>query len=121
MAGRPPTRRDLKKLVLETAKTPGWGYTRILGELRKIGIISVSRSIVRSILRGHGIEPAPDRAELVWDKILRRHASTLWSCDFFTKNVLTPRRLKRYTTLVFMHNESRKVIFTKSTKHPTSD
>ncbi len=54
--GRPPTKRDLKKLVLQMAKTPGWGYTRILGELRMLGIMSVSRSTVRSILKEHGIE-----------------------------------------------------------------
>ncbi|MDF1869441.1 MAG: hypothetical protein P1U30_03535, partial [Phycisphaerales bacterium] len=120
-AGRPSTRRDLKKLVLEMAKTPGWGYTRILGELRKLGIMSVSRTTVRSILKEHGIEPAPDRVEPVWDKFLKRHAATLWSCDFFTKKALTPRGLKRYTTLVFMHIESRRVIVTKSTRHPTSD
>ncbi|CAE7757797.1 unnamed protein product [Symbiodinium sp. CCMP2592] len=120
-SGRPPTKRDLKKLVLQMAKTPGWGYTRILGELRKLGIMSVSRSTVRSILKEHGIEPAPDRTEPVWDKFLNRHASTLWSCDFFHKKVLTPRGLKRYTTLVFIHISSRKVIATKSTRHPTSD
>tara|TARA_E500000318_G_scaffold14854_4_gene14839 strand:- start:67292 stop:67876 length:585 start_codon:yes stop_codon:yes gene_type:complete len=119
--GRPPTKRDLKKLVLQMARTPGWGYTRILGEFRKLGIMSVSRTTVRSILKEHGIEPAPDRVEPVWDQFLKRHAATLWSCDFFTKNVLTPSGLKRYTTLVFMHIESRRVIVTKSTRHPTSD
>ncbi|CAE7757781.1 unnamed protein product [Symbiodinium sp. CCMP2592] len=119
--GRPPTRRDLKKLVLQMARTPGWGYTRILGELRKLGIMSVSRSTVRSILKEHGIEPAPDRAEPVWDKFLKRHAATLWSCDFFTKKVLTARGYKRYTTLVFMHIESRKVLVTKATQHPTNN
>ena len=119
--GRPATRRDLKKLVLQMAMTPGWGYKRILGELRKLGIMSVSRSTVRSILKEHGIEPAPDRTEPVWDKFLKRHAATLWSCDFFTKKVLTPSGFKRYTTLVFMHIESRRVIATKSTRHPTSD
>jgi len=103
------------------ARTPGWGYTRILGEFRKLGIMSVSRTTVRSILKEHGIEPAPDRVEPVWDQFLKRHAATLWSCDFFTKNVLTPSGLKRYTTLVFMHIESRRVIVTKSTRHPTSD
>ncbi len=119
--GRPPTRRDFKKLVVQMAKTPGWGYTRILGELRKLGIMSVSRSTVRSILKEQGIEPAPDRTEPVWDKFLKRHAATLWSCDFFTKKVLTPSGLKRYTTLVFMHIKSRRIIVTKSTRHPTSD
>ena len=119
--GRPPTKQDLKKLVLQMAKTPGWGDTRILGELRKLGIMSVSRTTVRSILKEHGIEPAPDRTEPVWDKFFKRHAATLWSCDFFTKKVLTARGLKRYTTLVFMHTESRKVIVTRATKHPTSN
>ncbi len=119
--GRPATKRDLKKLVLQMAKTPGWGYTRILGELRKLGIMSVSRTTVRSILKEHGIEPAPDRVEPVWDRFLKRHASTLWSCDFFTKKAITPTGLKQYTTLVFMHIESRRVIVTKSTRHPTND
>lgn len=74
--GRPPTKRDLKKLVVQMARTPGWGYSRILGELRKLGIMSISRTTVRSILKEHGIEPAPDRAEPVWDQFLKRHAST---------------------------------------------
>ncbi len=75
--GRPPTKRDLKNLVVQMAKTPGCDYTRILGELRKFGIMSVSRSTGRSILKEHGIEPAPDRTEPVWDKFLKRHAVTL--------------------------------------------
>jgi putative transposase len=120
-AGRPPTKRDLKMLVVQMAKTPGWGYSRILGELRKLGIHSISRTTVRSILKEHGIEPAPDRAEPVWDQFLKRHASTLWSCDFFTKKVRTTRGVKRHTTLVFMHIESRKVLFTKATQHPNND
>ncbi len=120
-AGRPPTKRDLKRLVVQMAKTPNWGYSRILGELRKLGILSISRATVRSILREHGIEPAPDRAEPVWDQFLKRHASTLWSCGFFTKKVLTTRGFKRYTTLVFMHIESRKVLVTRATQHPNND
>jgi len=118
--GRPSTRKDLKKLVLQMAKTPNRGYTRILGELRKLGIKSISKSTVRSILKEHGVEPAPDRAEPVWDQFLKRHASTLWSCDFFTKKILTSKGFKRYTTLVFMHIESRRVLVTKATKHPTN-
>jgi len=107
----------MKKLVLQMAKMPGWGYTRILGELRKLGIMSVSRTTVRSILKEHGIEPARDRAVPVWDTFLKRHAATLWSCDFFHKKVLTARGLQRYTALVFMHIENRKVLVTKSTQH----
>jgi len=83
--------------------------------------MSVFRTTVGSILKEHGIEPAPDRAEPVWDRFLKRHAATLWSCDFFTKKVLTARGLKRYTALVFMHIESRRVLVTEATRHPTSD
>ena len=107
-AGRPRTSTEVRKLVIEMSKSPGRGYTRILGELRKLGIMSVSRTTVRNILKEHGIEPSPDRLESTWEQFLKRHSSTLWSCDFFRKKVLTPRGLKRYTALVFMHIESRK-------------
>tara|TARA_R110002073_G_scaffold336260_1_gene531390 strand:+ start:147247 stop:147681 length:435 start_codon:yes stop_codon:yes gene_type:complete len=80
---------------------------------RTLKIEIMSRTTVRSILKEHGIEPAPDRAEPVWDQILKRHASPLWSCDFFHKKVLTPIGIKQYTTLVFIHVESRKIIVTK--------
>lgn len=104
--GRPSTKSDLKKLVVQMAKTPGWRYSRILGELRKLGIKSVSRITIRSILKEHGIEPAPDRAELVSDPFLKRHASTLWSCDFFTKKVLTPKGFKRkYDSCIYAYRE----------------
>ncbi|MEK6195462.1 MAG: hypothetical protein N2F24_14690, partial [Deltaproteobacteria bacterium] len=40
---------------------PGFGYTRIIGELRKLGIKKISRQTVRNILKEEGIEPGPDR------------------------------------------------------------
>ncbi len=120
-AGRPRTKAEIRKLVLEMSKSPGWGYTRILGELRKLGIMSVSRTTIRNILKEHGIEPSPDRSESTWEQFLKRHSSTLWSCDFLTKPVLTWRGIKHQTVLVFMHIASRKVIVTGATEHPNNE
>jgi putative transposase len=119
--GRPRTKAEIRKLVLEMSKSPGWGYTRILGELRKLGIMSVSRTTVRNILKEHGIEPSPERSESTWEQFLKRHSSTLWSCDFLTKPVLTWRGIKHHTVLVFMHIASRKVIVTRATEHPNNE
>ncbi len=50
-----------------------WGYTRIVGELSKIGHV-ISRSTVARILKAQGIEPAPERlAHMPWSKFLRMH------------------------------------------------
>ncbi len=120
-AGRPRTKAEIRKLVLEMSKSPGWGYTRILGELRKLGIMSVSRTTIRNILKEHGIEPSPDRSESTWEQFLKRHSSTLWSCDFLTKPVLTCRGIKHQSVLVFMHIASRKVVVTGATEHPNNE
>jgi hypothetical protein len=40
---------ETRHLVIEMAKTTGWGYRRILGELKKLGIRSVSRSTIYRI------------------------------------------------------------------------
>jgi len=49
--GRPRTAEDIEKLILKLAKDTGWGYTRILGELKKLGIASVTRNTVKNILK----------------------------------------------------------------------
>ena len=36
--GRPRTPDDIRRLVLKIAKETGWGYTRILGELKKLKV-----------------------------------------------------------------------------------
>ncbi len=38
-----------RKLILKLAKETGWGYCRILGELKKLGIESVTRNTVKNI------------------------------------------------------------------------
>ncbi len=45
--GRPRTAEQIEKLILKLAKDNSWGYTRILGELKKLGIESVTRNTVK--------------------------------------------------------------------------
>ena len=64
-SGRPETKnpkggqrkpKEIRKLVIEIAKTTGFGYTRIIGELRKLGIEKISRQTIRNILKMDEIE-----------------------------------------------------------------
>jgi putative transposase len=59
--GRPPISREVRELVLRLAReNPSWGYLRIVGELRKLGV-ALSATSVRNILAVAGLPPAPQR------------------------------------------------------------
>jgi putative transposase len=82
--GRPPLDRKVEALVVQLAReNQAWGYRRIVGELRSLGI-SVSPTSVRAILARRGLPPAPERDELSWRQFLCQHAATTLACDFFT-------------------------------------
>lgn len=66
--GRPRTAEAIRDLVLRIAHETGWGYTRILGELKKLGPRSVSRTTVVNILREAGLDPGPKRGEGTWSE-----------------------------------------------------
>ena len=85
--GRPRTLESVREIVLRLARETGWGYGRIVGELRKLSIFSVSRSNVRNILLEAGIKPSPKRGKGTWDEFVKIHAETLWQVDFFNKMV----------------------------------
>ena len=56
------------------APTPGWGYSCIIGEPRKLGILAVFRTTVRTLLKERAIEPALDRDEPKLNADLKRQA-----------------------------------------------
>lgn len=59
--------REIRELVIEIARTTGFGYTRIIGELRKLGIRKISRQTVRRILKED--RPNRDCQTFVTDKM----------------------------------------------------
>lgn len=107
-------------MVIEIAKSTGFGYTRIIGELRKLGIKKISRQNVRTILKEEGIEPGPDRVSDNWETFIERHAKTLWAIDFFSVRTVTSSGLRQTYVLVWLCMTTREVIVSESTEHPTS-
>jgi putative transposase len=82
--GRPPLERSLRKLILRLAdENPHWGYKRIVGELKGLGI-PVSATSVRKVLLEAGLPPAPQRTHSSWRAFLRAQASSMLACDFLT-------------------------------------
>ena len=115
--GRPRTADQLRDLILLMARENDWGYTRIMGELKKLGITPPSRNTVKKILKQAGLEPGPKRGEGTWDEFLIRHAATLVQCDFLNKRIWTPKGLRDVFALVFLHVGTRRAFVTPATTH----
>jgi len=116
--GRPKTDAEIRELILKLARENDWGYTRIMGELKKLGITPPSRNTIKNILKEHGLDPGPKRGEGTWDEFLTQHAKTLWQCDFYAKSALTMKGFRDLYVLVFLHVETRRVWISPSTFHP---
>jgi putative transposase len=119
--GRPKTNEEIRELVLKMARENDWGYTRIMGELKKLGITPPSRNTIKNILKENGLEPGPKRGAGTWDDFLKQHAATLWQCDFYAKKALTLKGFRDLYILIFLHVESRRVYITPSTFHPNEE
>lgn len=107
--------------MIKIARETGWGYTRILGELKKLGVPSVSRQTVVNILKANGLEPGPRQGPGTWDDFLKMHAHTLWQCDFFSKRILSRVGMPQVFAMVFLNVATRRVWISTSTKRPTSE
>lgn len=119
--GRPRTLQEIRELVLKMAKENNWGYTRILGELKKLRINCLSRTTIKNILKENGLDPAPQRDEDTWNDFVKRHFQTLWACDFFPKKVFTFFGPKVFYVLFFINIYTRKVHVVGVTRHPTRE
>jgi len=113
--GRPLIDRHVRELILRLAReNTGWGYLRIVGELRKLGI-DVSATLVRNVLRAAGVPPAPQRERQDWRSFLRQHAATTLACDFLSVDTVL---LRRVYVLVFICIGSRRVEYIACTTNP---
>lgn len=113
--GRRPVPAEMRGLVLKLAsENPTWGYLRIKGELRKVGM-SVSASTVRRILRAKRVPPAPHRGGMTWSAFLRAHAGGVLACDFFTVDTVL---LRRFYVFFFLEVSTRRVFLAGCTANP---
>ena len=113
--GRPRLAEDTVDLICRLAmENPRWGYLRIVGELKKLGV-AVSKTSVATVLRTHGHGPAPRRQGLSWSEFLRAQAELVLATDFFTVDSVL---LRRYYVLFVVEVESRVVHLLGVTANP---
>jgi putative transposase len=116
--GRPPMPRETRDLVLRLAReNPRWGYLRIVGELKGLGI-AVSATTVRAWLRAAGLGPAGRRRQMTWREFIRTHRQSLLAVDFFTVETIW---LQRLFVLFFIELGSRRVHLAGCTANPTAE
>lgn len=117
--GRPPIAPELQELIVRLAnENARWGYSKIEGELFKLGY-TVSRSSVRNVLRRRHIPSAPQRKRKgsSWRTFLGHYACQMVACDFFTVENI---RLQTLYVLFFIELGTRRVHLAGCTDHPTS-
>jgi transposase InsO family protein len=103
------------ELVCRLAReNPRWGYLRIVGELRKLGI-AVSKTSVAAVLRRHRLPPAPRRGGPTWSEFLRAQAELVLATDFFTVDSVL---LRRYYVLFVIEVKTRVVHLLGVTANP---
>jgi transposase len=114
--GRPALADETVELICMLAReNPRCGYLRIVGELKKLGV-GVSKTGVASVLRRHGLRPAPRRDGPTWTQFLRAQARGILATDFFGVDMVL---LRRYYVLFIIEVESRVVHCLGVTANPT--
>jgi putative transposase len=113
--GREPIDPALAALICRMGReNPRWGYMRIKGECRKLGM-SVAATTVKKVLRAAGLDPAPRRDGPTWAEFLRPQAEGILACDFFTVETAFLRTLY---VLFFIEVGTRRLRVTTSTRNP---
>jgi putative transposase len=113
--GRPGLERSLRGLILRLAReNPHWGYKRIVGELKGLGI-AVSATSVRKVLLEAGLRPAPQRTHSSWRAFLRAQAASTLACDFLTVETIL---LQRIYVLFFISLGTRRIEYLACSSNP---
>ncbi len=117
--GRPAITADLTELILRLAKeNPGWGYSKLQGELLKLGY-DMGRSTIRDVLKRHQVPPAPQRTRQgsSWRTFLGHYKQQILACDFFTVETVW---LQTLYVLFWIELGSRRVHLAGCTAEPTA-
>ena len=93
-----------------------WGYERMVGELKGLGIV-LSATSVRSWLRAAGLGPAGTRRGMTWREFVRAHRHSMIAVDFFTVETIW---LQRLYVLFFIELGSRRVHLAGCTSNPSA-
>ena len=113
--GRPGLERSLRELILRLAReNPHWGYKRIVGELKGLGI-AVSATSVRKVLLEAGLQPAPQRTHSSWRAFLRAQAASMLACDFLTVETVF---MQRIYILFFISLATRRIEYVACSSNP---
>jgi transposase InsO family protein len=118
-AGRPRLGAELEELIVRLAReNPSWGYSRIHGELGKLGH-GLGRSTVRDVLTRQHVPPAPARRQKgsTWRQFLGHYRHQMLACDFFTVETAF---LQTLYVFFFIELGTRRVHLAGCTAHPTA-
>jgi len=117
--GRPSVPRATVDLKLRLAiENPTWGCDRIQCALANLGL-KISDTTVGNILKGHGIEPVPERRrQSTWNTFIRSHWDVLGAIDFTTIEVWTKHGLTTSYLLFAIELATRRVHFAGCTTNP---
>ena len=110
--GRPAISQEVRELIREvSAANPRWGSTRILGEVRKLGI-----AVGKSTVETYRVRPRRPPSSS-WRAFLKNHLTELVALDCFT---LPTVGFKVLFLLIVLAHARRKVLHFNVTEHPTA-
>ncbi len=121
-SGRPETAEEIVALIVRLAsENIAWGYKRILGELKKLGI-GIGLTTIRDILKRTGHKPSPQKSKttppIEWSDFIKANMESLIATDYFTKPIYTLFGKFDAYVLVFIHLGSRRIFMTPPTFNP---
>jgi putative transposase len=115
--GRPVLAEQNVELICRLARENlRWGYLRIVGEPKKLGVC-VSKTSVGTVLRRHGLPPAPRREGPTWAQFLSAQAKGIVATGFFHVDTL---HFRRHYVLFVIEVESRAVHVLGVTTNPNA-
>jgi putative transposase len=113
----PEIRRDVRTLVLRLAgENLRWGYQRIVGELKGLGLPRLSDDGADVAARGRR-RTVGTRRGMRWREFIRTHRQSVLAVDFFTVEAIW---LQRLYMLFFIELGSRRVHLAGCTPTPTA-